>query len=406
MKSEVGTSQCRKQSLIEDARKEKEISEVTTSDPPDDTFDHPDEGSSTLYLIFTVSNTSVSPFSTSLKTFEKHGAIIYHIETRPAGQCKMKGEELECFVKCFIHNSSTCSLLSSLKKIAGNVKVIKDLSAPSFPRKVQDLDMCQHLSMKFEPDFDKDHPGFGDQEYKKRRGYFAELAFKYKYGNVIPRVEYTSEEIATWKQVYKSLSSLYPNYACKQYLETFQQLEKYCGYTEDSIPQLQDVSNFLKERTGFILRPAAGLLSARDFLACLAFRVFPKKLYWFTIEFGLCKQNGSIKAYGAGLLSSYGELMYALSNKPALKNFDPEFTAVHPYQDNSYQPVYFISESFEDSTVKLRQYALKMKKPFCLRYDPFTCSVEILDTFQKVRTALCEIKEELKNLCSALDKIC
>ncbi|XP_072002489.1 tyrosine 3-monooxygenase-like [Engystomops pustulosus] len=463
MKSEVGTSQCRKQSLIEDARKEKEISEVTTSDPPDDTFDHPDEGSSTLYLIFTVSNTSVSPFSTSLKTFEKHGAIIYHIETRPAGQCKMKGEELECFVKCFIHNSSTCSLLSSLKKIAGNVKVIKDLSAPSFPRKVQDLDMCQHLSMKFEPDFDKDHPGFGDQEYKKRRGYFAELAFKYKYGNVIPRVEYTSEEIATWKQVYKSLSSLYPNYACEQYLETFQQLEKYCGYTENSIPQLQDVSNFLKERTGFILRPAAGLLSARDFLACLAFRVFPSTqyirhpsaamhspepdcchellghipmladkefaqfsqdiglaslgasdedieklstLYWFTIEFGLCKQNGSIKAYGAGLLSSYGELMYALSNTPALKNFDPELTAVHPYQDNSYQPVYFISESFEDSTVKLRQYALKMKKPFCLRYDPFTCSVEILDTFQKVRTALCEINEELKNLCSALDKIC
>ncbi|XP_073431389.1 tyrosine 3-monooxygenase-like isoform X2 [Dendrobates tinctorius] len=129
-------------------------------------------------------------------------------------------------------------------------------------------------------------------------------------------------------------------------------------------------------------------------------------LYWFTIEFGLCKQNGSIKAYGAGLLSSYGELLYALSNKPELKPFDPVVTAIQPYQDNSFQAVYFVSESFEDSKVKLRQYAMKMFKPFYLQYDPFTCSVEILDSFQKVRTALWQINDDLKSLCSALDKIC
>lgn len=59
---------------------------------------------------------------------QKHGTIIYHIETRPAGWCKKKGEELECYVKCFIHNPSICSLVSSLKKIAGDVKVAKDLT--------------------------------------------------------------------------------------------------------------------------------------------------------------------------------------------------------------------------------------------------------------------------------------
>lgn len=67
----------------------------------------------------------------------------------------------------------------------------------------------------------------------------------------------------------------------------------------------------------------------------------------------MCREDNEIKAYGAGLLSSYGELQYALEGKAELRPFEPEKTGVQKYPITEYQPIYYVAESFEDAKEKL-----------------------------------------------------
>ncbi|KAB1251313.1 Tyrosine 3-monooxygenase [Camelus dromedarius] len=307
----------RRQSLIQDARKEREKAEAAAAsaepgEAPEVGALEERDGKALLNLLFSLRPTRPPSLSRAVKALETFEAQIHHLETRPAQKPRAGGPQLEYFVRCEVPSTALPALLSSVRRVAEDVRGVGENKGeagssalecdhvilrwrsilpqgpdthggPStfrlcevlwFPRKVSELDKCHHLVTKFDPDLDLDHPGFSDQAYRQRRKAIAAIAFQYKQGDPIPHVEYTAEETATWKQVYSTLRGLYTTHACREYLEAFELLERFCGYQEDRIPQLEDVSRFLRERTGFQLRPVAGLLSARDFLASLAFRVF------------------------------------------------------------------------------------------------------------------------------------
>lgn len=65
-------------------------------------------------------------------------------------------------------------------------------------------------------------------------------------GDPLPYIKYTEEEVQTWGTVFRELTKLYPTHACKEFNHVFPLLVENCGYREDSIPQFEDISNFLK----------------------------------------------------------------------------------------------------------------------------------------------------------------
>ncbi|KAL0279787.1 UNVERIFIED_CONTAM: hypothetical protein PYX00_001268 [Menopon gallinae] len=374
-------------------RERKKLSQIKR----EATVDVVEAGEHYSSVVFGLKN-QVGGLAHALQVFESLGVNVVHIESRPS---KRRESEYDVLVNVECDNVTMEQLVARLRQQvqAINLKQYdegEELPPPTpssmasfdfgdmmwFPRKISDLDNAQRVLM-YGSELDADHPGFKDPVYRKRRVQFAEIANSYKYGNPIPKVQYTPEEIKTWGTVFRELHRLYVLHACREYLENWPQLVKYCGYREDNIPQLQDVNVFLKRKTGFSLRPVAGYLTPRDFLAGLAFRVFhctqyirhssdpfytPEPdcchellghmpllanpsfaqfsqelglaslgasdddvdklatLYFFTVEFGLCKQDGQLRVYGAGLLSSVAELKHAITATEKIKRFDPDVT--------------------------------------------------------------------------------
>jgi phenylalanine-4-hydroxylase len=227
---------------------------------------------------------------------------------------------------------------------------------PGYPDVVSDGDGSPRVQLT------ADHPGVADPVYRARRDEIAALAVAWSPGEAPPDVSYTQTEERTWRAVRGGLEPLWCDHAAKRFLAGADTLY----LPADRIPRLADVTEALASSTGFRYLPVAGLAPLREFYGSFTDRVFwstqymrhhssplytPEpdlchevlghaphladpgfaevyeavgraagrvsteealrflsRVFWHTIEFGVVEEDDSVKAYGAGLLSSVGEL--------------------------------------------------------------------------------------------------
>jgi phenylalanine-4-hydroxylase len=255
---------------------------------------------------------------------------------------------------------------------------------------------------------DPDHPGFRDQDYRKRRNQIAQIALNYTPGTPIPDAPYTSDENKVWQTIWAALQPAHQKYACAEYLAAKNRL----SFAPDRIPQLREVNVKVQAISAFRLEPVAGLVQPRVFLENLADGVFlctqyirhhstplytPEpdvvheilghgvtlaseriaelnrlfgkaikrtsndedlerlsRVYWFTIEFGVLREDGKARAYGTGLLSSAGELEEMRDAE--LRPLDLEAMSRQNYDPTHFQPVLFCADSFDEMYGTVRDY--------------------------------------------------
>jgi len=270
--------------------------------------------------------------------------------------------------------------------------------------------MLEALHATISPDADQlvelnpDHPGFRDPIYRARRNAIAKLALEHREGTPPPDVAYTDVEHEVWRSVWEHLTPLHAARAVREWRAAAARLD----LDRKRVPQLAEV-NELTKHPGMEMYPVAGLIAAQQFLTALGRGVFRstqymrhhsmplytpepdvihelvghatsflapeivqlsrsfgeaalradaeaqvqlERLYWYTLEFGVALEDGEIKAYGAGLLSSYGELG-DLGARAALRPFDLEVMAQTPYDPTDYQKYLFVAPSFAEMVHRL-----------------------------------------------------
>jgi phenylalanine-4-hydroxylase len=226
--------------------------------------------------------------------------------------------------------------------------------------------------------------------------------YKAKTPDINGMIPYTAEEDSVWRDLYERQIKIIENRACDEYIKGLEIL----NLPKDRVPQCVEVSNVLTQTTGWAVTPVAALIPFNEFFTLLANRKFPAasfirtreeldylkepdifheifghcplltnqvyadfvqkygelglaanqkervllaRLFWFTIEFGLINTQKGLRVYGAGILSSKEETIYALESViPQRKSFLALDALRTPYRYDIKQTIYFVINSYQD----------------------------------------------------------
>ena len=245
-----------------------------------------------------------------------------------------------------------------------------------------------------------DHPGANDPVYRARRNDIAAAALAWRPGQPSPTIAYTEDEDNVWLTVCRELEAKHERYAVREFLEAKARV----GLPTDHVPSLDEVSARVEPVSGWRYIPAAGLVPLEQFYGSLADRrfystqyvrhpavplytpepdiihevighghllatptfgelhrqagvatrglkekeniLFLSKVFWFSLEFGTVMEDGELRSYGAGILSSYGEIeeFRAMNHRP----LDLVEMGTADYDITAYQPVLYRAESIQE----------------------------------------------------------
>lgn len=228
---------------------------------------------------------------------------------------------------------------------------------------------------------------------------------------------YTPEDQKVWNILFDRQFPSLPKAATKEFLIGLEKV----SFTGKAIPNFEETNKVLRELTGWEIYAVPGIVEDGLFFDLMANRKFPattwvrkmseldyleepdmfhdvfahipllanqsfvdflqaiskfgqewiddewgihllSRIYWYTIEFGLIREDGEVKIYGAGVLSSSGETKYSLSDEPNHFEYDVEKILNTPYRKNSMQDSYFIIDSYEQLYESLPEIKSKIEE--------------------------------------------
>lgn len=243
----------------------------------------------------------------------------------------------------------------------------------------------------------REHPGFADAAYVRRRDAIVALAEGHRVGDPSPVIEYGEDEHRTWRVVHAAVREARRGRVCEEVLDAAERAPVPAG----QVPQHGEMSDALEPLAGFRFTLAGGVVPNKRFLGAMADGYFHavqyvrhpamplytpepdvlhdvfghgahlsdpwftelyrtvgraaarvssadaldliSRVYWYTLEYGVAREAGEVRAYGAALLSSYGELHRF--RRAEIRPWNLADLVRVPYQVAGYQPVLFAVES-------------------------------------------------------------